>query len=467
MSDQYRIERDLIGELPVPQAAYYGIHTLRAKTNFAISGCAIHQHPYLINALAQVKHAAALANRDLGLLSAEKAAAIVKACVEVQEGRLHEQFVVDVYQGGAGTSTNMNANEVIANLALEMMGHAKGEYQQLHPNDDVNLGQSTNDVYPTALRLALYARSQDLLAVIERLRHAMTLKAQEYRNTLKVGRTQLQDAVPMTVGQEFQAHADLLGDDLEALKQIRQRLTSVNLGGTAIGTGIATHSFYPERVVSYLSCVSGTPLQKSANLIAATQDCGAFVALSSGIKQIALRLSKLANDLRLLASGPRAGIGEINLPPRQAGSSIMPGKVNPVLPEMLNQVAFQVVGNDLSVTLAAEAGQLQLNAFEPLIGHVLFQNIKLLEGGVSQFIELCINGITVNEAVLNRHIECSTAVVTALNPFIGYQQSTFVAKEVLSTGESVKTVVMRHALLPEAELDRILQPETITAPMAV
>ncbi len=376
-----RVEHDLLGDRAVPAKAYYGIHTLRALENFPITGTSISIYPDLVHALACVKQAAALANNALGLLPNKKAGAIVRACEEIREGELLEHFVVDVIQGGAGTSTNMNANEVIANRALELLGRPRGDYRHLHPVEDVNMSQSTNDVYPTAVKVALHFTIDRLAASMAELRRAFGDKAKEFANALKMGRTQLQDAVPMTLGQEFSTYVVMLQEDEERLKEAALLITEINLGATAIGTGINAHPDYAALVCERLSDIAGIRLVTASNLVEATQDAGAFVQLSGVLKRIAVKLSKVCNDLRLLSSGPRAGLGEINLPPVQAGSSIMPGKVNPVIPEVVNQIAFEVIGNDVTVSFAAEAGQLQLNAFEPVIAHSLFKSLTHLGNG--------------------------------------------------------------------------------------
>ncbi len=457
-----RIEHDLLGDRAVPAEAHYGIHTLRAVENFPITGNPISIYPDLINALACIKEAAAKANHELGLLDAERTDAIVKACEAIRAGQLHDQFVVDVIQGGAGTSTNMNANEVIANLALELMDHRRGEYRYLHPNEHVNMSQSTNDVYPTSLKVAAYFGIYRLVDAMASLRRAFEIKAEEFRNVLKMGRTQLQDAVPMTLGQEFSTYAVMLGEDEERLKEAATLIREINLGATAIGTGINAHPDYAELVCRRLSAITGIPLITSPNLIEATQDCGAFAQLSGVLKRVAIKLSKTCNDLRLLSSGPRAGFGEINLPPVQAGSSIMPGKVNPVIPEVVNQIAFEVIGNDVTVSFAAEAGQLQLNAFEPIIAHSLFKSITHLRNGCAILAERCVKGITANRERLRSIVENSIGVVTALNPYIGYANATQIAQEALATGRSVYDLVLERKLLSKAQLDEILQPEVLT-----
>jgi aspartate ammonia-lyase len=462
-----RYEHDLLGERPIPASAYYGVHTLRAVENFPITGTPISIYPDLINALACVKQAAALANNELGLLDKDRTNVIVRACEEIRAGKLHEEFVVDVIQGGAGTSTNMNANEVIANRGLEHLGHRRGEYQHLHPNEHINMSQSTNDVYPTAVKVALHIAISRLVDAMSELRHAFEAKAGEFADVLKMGRTQLQDAVPMTLGQEFSTYAVMLGEDEERLKEAAALIREINLGATAIGTGINAHPDYAAAVCQHLVKITGIPLATAANLVEATQDAGAFVQLSGVLKRVAVKLSKTCNDLRLLSSGPRAGLGEINLPPMQAGSSIMPGKVNPVIPEVMNQIAFEVIGNDITVSFAAEAGQLQLNAFEPVIAHSLFKSLKHLRAGCLTLAERCVKGITANREHLRRSVEHSIGIVTALNPYIGYTNATAVAQEALITGKSVYDLVLEKGLLTKSELDEILQPEVLTKPRPI
>lgn len=457
----FRREHDLLGDRDVPADAYWGIHTLRATENFPITGTTIAAYPHLIGALAAVKEAAARANQDLGLLEPRKADAIAAACREIREGKLHDQFVVDVIQGGAGTSTNMNANEVIANRALEILGHAKGDYTQLHPNEDVNLSQSTNDVYPTAVKVSTILAVRGLLAAMEVLREAFAAKAEEFRDILKMGRTQLQDAVPMTLGQEFSAYAVMLEEDQSRLREAQSLVHEINLGATAIGTGLNAPAGYAEAARRHLADITGLPVVTAANLVEATQDCGAFVHLSGVLKRIAVKLSKSCNDLRLLSSGPRAGLNEINLPPVQAGSSIMPGKVNPVIPEVVNQVAFEVIGNDVTITMAAEAGQLQLNAFEPIILHSLSESITHLRTACLVLAERCVSGITANTEVLRAAVENSIGLVTALNPHIGYSAATAIAKEALATGRGVAELVLEKGLLPADRLAAVLSPEQV------
>ncbi|MCI0672168.1 MAG: aspartate ammonia-lyase, partial [Myxococcaceae bacterium] len=432
--DCTRREHDLLGERDVPADALYGIQTLRALENFPITGVALHQFPALVGALAAIKEAAALANRELGLLDDTRCDAIVRAAREVRAGRHHEHFVVDMVQGGAGTSSNMNANEVIANRALELLGRARGEYDVVHPNNDVNCSQSTNDVYPTAIKLALHREIAALQEAVRELAGAFAAKGQEFARHIKVGRTQLQDAVPMTLGQEFSAFAHTLLEDVDRLAEAQSLIREMNLGATAIGTGINAPSGYAERVRQHLSNVTGIPLITAPHLVEATSDTGSFVQLSGVLKRNAVKLSKICNDLRLLSSGPRAGLGEINLPPMQPGSSIMPGKVNPVIPEVVNQVCFDIIGSDVTVTMAAEAGQLQLNAFEPIIAYRLLRGMDTLRRACVVLRERCVEGITANVDRMRWLFEHSLSMVTALVPHIGYPQASDIAKTALRTG---------------------------------
>lgn len=459
-----RTEHDLLGYREVPTEAYYGVHTLRAVENFPITGTPISIYPELLCALAAIKEAAARANHDLGLLDEPRTKAILAACEEIRKGQWHEHFVVDVIQGGAGTSTNMNANEVIANRALEILGHARGEYAHLHPNEHVNMSQSTNDVYPSALKIAGYQGIMSLIDALAFLRASFEKKSVEFKDILKMGRTQLQDAVPMTLGQEFSTYAVMLAEDEERLREAAQLIREINLGATAIGTGITAHPDYAALVRKHLSEITGIDLITSPNLIEATQDCGAFVQISGVLKRVAVKLSKTCHDLRLLSSGPRAGFGEINLPARQAGSSIMPGKVNPVIPEVVNQIAYEVIGNDVTVSFAAEAGQLQLNAFEPIIAHSIFKSVAHLRNGCLTLAERCVDGITANRKQLEAIVANSIGIVTALNPYIGYQNATDVATEAHETGRSVHDVVLQKGLLTAEELRDILRPEVLTSP---
>jgi aspartate ammonia-lyase len=463
-SNDTRIEHDLLGQRAVPADAYWGVHTLRAVENFPITGTTIGQYPDLIAALACVKQAAAAANGELGLLDEACATAIVDACKEIRAGRLHDQFVVDPIQGGAGTSTNMNANEVIANRALELLGRRRGDYAFLHPNEHVNRCQSTNDVYPTAIRLALIAAAQRLGVAMSGLRDAFAEKAIEFDDIMKIGRTQLQDAVPMTLGQEFATYGVMLGEDIDRLSEATALLHEINLGATAIGTGITSPAAYAPLACAHLAHLSGRPLISAPDLIEATQDVGAFVQLSGVLKRIAVKLSKTCNDLRLLSSGPQAGFGELLLPPVQAGSSIMPGKVNPVIPEVVNQIAFEVIGHDLTVTMAAEGGQLQLNAFEPVLFRALMESLTHLRAGCQTLTDRCVRGIRADRELLRLRVAGSMAIVTALMPAIGYEAATIIAREAQLTGTSVAELVLASGLLTPAQLALILRPETLTRP---
>jgi aspartate ammonia-lyase len=454
MTRRMRTERDSIGEMAIPAEADYGIHTARAVENFPITGITLSHFPELIESLAMVKKAAALANRDFGRLTPEIAAAIVSACDLVIAGDEHHDFVVDMLQGGAGTSTNMNANEVIANLALKLLGKPRGDYAIVNPNDHVNLSQSTNDVYPTAVRLTVLRTCPALIEEQRLLVAALMAKATEFDDVIKVGRTQLMDAVPMRLGSEFRAFAVTVGEDIERLKEFASLLREVNLGGTAIGTGINTPEGYSERVIRNLAEISGVPMVPAADLIEATSDLGAFVTFSSVLKRIAVKLSKICNDLRLLNSGPRAGLGEIRLPAVQAGSSIMPGKVNPVIPEVVNQIAYQVIGNDLTVTMAAEAGQLQLNAMEPVIVLNIMQSMRMLLRGMAVLREKCIVGIEADRERCQELLEGSLVTVTALNPFIGYDAASRVAKTALKSRRSIRDVVLAEGLMTEEQLQQ-------------
>ena len=450
-----RIEHDLLGEMPVEASCLYGIHTLRAVRNFPVTGNPISIYPELINALASVKQACAEANHSFGLLPDVKAAAIIKACEQLRAGHHHNAFVVDVIQGGAGTSTNMNANEVVANLGLLSLGKEPGEYGSLHPLEDVNMSQSTNDVYPTAIRIALNFEILKLYDAMGILIIAFDKKAHEFGHYLKVGRTQLQDAVPMTLGQEFSTYSVMLQEDQQRLLEASRLIKEINLGATAIGTGINAPSGFAAVACQHLSAITGLQLVTAQNLVEATQDAGAFVQLSGVLKRIAVKLSKTCNDLRLLSSGPRAGFGEITLPAVQAGSSIMPGKVNPVIPEVVNQIAFDVIGKDMTITMAAEGGQLQLNAFEPIITKNLMDSLTYLRQGCLILAEKCVNGITANPERLAQLFENSITTVTALNTVIGYEKATFVAKEAFRTHKSVKEVLLANQLLTETQIDEL------------
>ncbi|MCQ1858246.1 aspartate ammonia-lyase [Haemophilus sputorum] len=460
-----RVEVDLLGEREVPNNAYWGIHTLRAIENFNISRNTISDVPEFVRGMVMVKKATALANGELGAIPAKIADAIVKACDEIlKNGRCLDQFPSDVYQGGAGTSVNMNTNEVVANLALELLGHPKGSYDIINPMDHVNASQSTNDAYPTGFRIAVYNSILGLIQKVRYLQKGFEAKATEFADVLKMGRTQLQDAVPMTVGQEFKAFAVLLEEEVRNLKRTAKLLLEVNLGATAIGTGLNTPKGYPELAVKYLSEVTELPCTLSENLIEATSDCGAYVMVHGALKRTAVKLSKVCNDLRLLSSGPRAGLNEINLPELQAGSSIMPAKVNPVVPEVVNQVCFKVIGNDTTVTFAAEAGQLQLNVMEPVIGQSMFESISLLTNACVNLRDKCIDGITVNREICQNYVFNSIGIVTYLNPFIGHHNGDIVGKICAQTGKGVREVVLEKGLLTEAELDDILSVENLMNP---
>lgn len=459
-----RIEHDFLGEREIPDSAYYGVQTLRGKENFHITGIPISHASSFITSFGYVKKAAALANRDLDVLEPAIADAICAACDRIIAGELHDQFIVDVIQGGAGTSTNMNANEVIANKALELLGHPKGTYDIVHPNNHVNCSQSTNDAYPTAFRLSLYIEIGQLIEQLGLLRDAFARKGVEFADVLKMGRTQLQDAVPMTLGQEFESFAVNIGEDIRRLEEARMLVTEVNLGATAIGTSINAPEGYPALSVQYLREVSGIPVTLSQNLIEATWDNGAYVQVSGVLKRVAVKLSKICNDLRLLSSGPRCGFNEINLPRLQPGSSIMPGKVNPVIPEVVNQVCYLVIGNDVTVTFAAEAGQLQLNVMEPVLAYCLFQSIEVLTRACATLRERCVDGITANAEHTHAMVMNSVGIVTALNPILGYEQSAAIAKEAFETGGSVIDIVRSKGLLSEEKLAEIFSLENLMHP---
>jgi len=461
-SGRVRSEKDLLGFRDVPHENYYGIQTLRATENFPISGIALYQFPWLVRSLAMVKLAGARANRDLGLLPDEIGEAIEQSCEEIINGKHHTQFVVDMIQGGAGTSTNMNANEVIANCALEIMGYERGMYKYCHPNTHVNMSQSTNDAYPTALKIALIYSNRELVADLALLAESFQAKGNEFGTIVKMGRTQLQDAVPMTLGQEFGAWAATLSEEVQRLEENAELFLEVNMGGTAIGTGINADPQYARKVIAHLQEITGLKVRLARNLVEATQDTGAFVMYSSAIKRLAVKLSKICNDLRLLSSGPRAGINEINLPAMQPGSSIMPGKVNPVIPEVVNQIAFKVIGNDLTATLAAEAGQLELNVMEPVIAQSIFESIEMLKNGMETLKQRCVDGITVNERVCRRMVRKSISIITALNPILGYEVCTALAREALEQDRGVYELVLERSLLSKDELERLLDPAAMT-----
>jgi len=459
-----RIEHDSLGELAVPADRYYGVQTVRALANFPISGIPISSFPALVRALGAIKKAAALANAELGLLAPDVAQAIVQACGEVMEGRHDQDFVVDAIQGGAGTSTNMNANEVIANRALELLGRPRGAYADCHPNNHVNLSQSTNDVYPTAVKIATIWKIAGLKEAMRDLQAAFRTKSTAFAGVLKLGRTQLQDAIPMTLGQEFGAWAVTVGEDIERLGEAALLIHEINLGATAIGTGLNTVEGYAECARRHLAEITELPLVTAFDLVEATSDPGAFVQLSGVLKRIAVKASKIASDLRLLSSGPLGGLGEIQLPAVQPGSTIMPGKVNPVIPEMVNQVCFQVIGNDVTITMAAEGGQLQLNAFEPIIAFNLFQSIQILTRAFTVLRERCVEDIQANEAHCRDLLERSTGLVTALVPFVGYEAAAALAHEALATGRRIRELAQERGVLDGETLDRVLDPATMTRP---
>lgn len=458
---KFRTESDLIGELQVPNEAYYGVQTQRAIDNFHISNYKMYHFPEFVKAIGYVKLAAAQTNHELGLLPDWLLAPISQACQEVIDGKWNEQFPVDMFQGGAGTSVNMNANEVIANRALEIMGYEKGDYQHCWPNDHINCSQSTNDAYPTTIKLATYRMNQKLVKKLEEVVAAFRQKGKEFADVIKMGRTQLQDAVPMTLGQEFEAFAATLEDNITRLDNNAKLLLEINMGGTAIGTGLNAPEGYAKLCAEKMAALTGEAFVSSKNLIAATPNTGAYVSYSSALKRLAVELSKVCNDLRLLASGPRSGLHEINLPAMQPGSSIMPGKVNPVIPEVVNQVCFKVIGNDLTVSFAAEAGQLELNVMEPVLCQAIFESVSLLENALDTLRSKCVEGITANREVCLEMVKHSIGIVTALNPYIGYKNSTKIAKEALETGKSVYNLVLEHQLLSKAELDDILDPKNM------
>lgn len=460
-NDSYRIEHDFLGEANIPNDAYYGVQSIRARENFQITGRTLNEFPLFIKALAYTKKAAAMANAMLGALDKDKADAIVKACDDIIGGKYHDQFIVDMMQGGAGTSTNMNANEVIANIALEYAGRAKGDYDHIHPNNHVNLSQSTNDVYPTSIKIATYFMTEELLESIKHFVHALKVKEEEFDDVLKMGRTQLQDAVPMTMGQEFGAYAVTIAEDMDRITYVMRLISEINMGATAIGTQINTPDTYTEVVSEILRNETKLPLVGAENLVEATQDTGVFIHISGVLKRYAVKISKICNDLRLLSSGPRAGLNEINLPPMQPGSSIMPGKVNPVIPEVVNQVAFQVIGNDLTITMACEAGQLELNVMEPVIAFRLFDTLSILKNATDTLTEKCIKGITANREVCLAYVENSIGLCTVLVPVLGYEASSAIAKEALATNDSVYNLVLKKGLMSEEDLKEILKPETM------
>jgi len=464
MAKAHRIEHDFLGEREISNDFYYGVQTLRALENFPITGTPIASVPELIWSLAQVKKAAALANMELGVLPNGIARGIVAACDEIIAGKLLDQFPVDVIQGGAGTSTNMNANEVIANRALELLGHEKGEYQFCHPNNHVNCSQSTNDAYPSAFRIALHRKLSVLIEAMQYLQKSVAAKGVEFSDVLKMGRTQLQDAVPMSLGQEFSAYATTIGEDIERVREAQMLILEINMGATAIGTGINSPPEYTRIVTEALRTLTGIPVVTSANLIEATWDTGAYVQISAVLKRVAVKICKICNDLRLLSSGPRCGLNEINLPALQPGSSIMPGKINPVMPEVVNQIAYYVIGADLTVTLAAENGQLELNVMEPVIGYSLFKSVSMLSNGLRVLADKCIDGITANKEHCRAMVLNSIGIVTALNPIIGYEASAIVAREALASGKSVYDLVLEKKLMDKKLLDEVLSTENLLHP---
>lgn len=459
---EWRTEKDSIGTKEVPEDVYYGVQSLRAAENFRITGLSM--HPEVINSLAQIKKAAAITNCEVGLLDKKIAEAIVQACDEITAGKLHDEFIVDPIQGGAGTSINMNANEVIANRAIEILGGEKGDYSIVHPNDHVNCGQSTNDVIPTAGKITSLKLLKNAKKELERLYEALCAKAKEFDAIIKMGRTQMQDAVPIRLGQEFQAYSAAIRRDITRMETAQEEMKCLNLGGTAIGTGINADEKYLKRIVPNLAEITGMDLVQAYDLIDATQNLDPFVAVSGAVKACAVTLSKIANDFRLMSSGPRCGFAEINLPAKQNGSSIMPGKVNPVIPEVVNQVAFNIIGNDVTITMAAEAGQLELNAFEPITFYCLFQSIDTLAYAVETFVNNCVTGITANEERCKELVENSVGIVTALSPHVGYAKAAAIAKEAINTGTSVRKLILKEGILTEAELEEILDVKGMTEP---
>lgn len=459
---KFRLEHDSIGTKEVPADAYYGVQTLRAYENFYITG--LKMHPALIKSVAQIKKAAAITNLEVGELDKKRAEAIVKACDEIIAGKLHNQFIVDPIQGGAGTSLNMNANEVIANRAIELLGGEKGDYTMVNPNDHVNFGQSTNDVFPSCGKMAVLKLLEHAQTQLIRLEEALLQKSVEFDHVIKMGRTQLQDAVPIRLGQEFHAYATAIRRDIKRFENAKDEIKCLNLGGTAIGTGLNADIQYLKRVVKNISTLSGQDLVQSFDLIDATQNLDSYASVSGIVKTCAVNLSKLSNDLRLMSSGPRTGFGEINLPAKQNGSSIMPGKINPVIPEVVNQVAFNIIGNDMTIAMAAEAGQLELNAFEPIIFYNLFQSIETLTAAVKTLVDNCIVGITANEERCREMVENSIGIITAICPYVGYEKAADIAKEALLTNQSVKKLILEKGLLNEEQLNTILDPYTMTEP---
>ena len=460
-----RTESDLLGAREVPQEALYGVQTLRGIENFRISKFHLNEYPDFINGLAITKMGAAIANSKLGLLTESQTQAIVQACREILDGKHHNHFPVDMIQGGAGTTTNMNANEVIANRALEIMGHQRGEYQYCSPNDHVNRSQSTNDAYPTAIHIGMYFTHHKLVKHLTDLIDAFQRKAEEFKHVIKMGRTQLEDAVPMTLGQTFNGFASILRNEIANLNFAADEFLTVNMGATAIGTGITSEPGYSDLCVKALSEITGLNIVLSDDLVGATSDTSCLVGYSSAMRRVAVKMNKICNDLRLLASGPRCGLGEFNLPPMQPGSSIMPGKVNPVIPEVMNQISYKVIGNDLCVAMSGEAAQMELNAMEPVMAQCCFESAELLMNGFDTLRTLCVDGITANEETCRRYVHDSIGVVTALNPVIGYKNSTKIAKEALETGKGVYDLVLEHNILSKEDLDTILKPENMIKPV--
>ena len=464
-TEETRVESDLLGSREIPAKALYGVQTLRGLENFPISKFHLNEYPLFINGLAITKMAAAQANHELGLLTDEQTNGIVVACQEILDGKHHEHFPVDMIQGGAGTTTNMNANEVIANRALEIMGHNRGEYQYCSPNDHVNCAQSTNDAYPTAIHIGLYYSHQNLLPHLQMLIDSFDKKGDEFADIIKMGRTQLEDAVPMTLGQTFHGFASILRDEIKHLNEAAADFLTVNMGATAIGTGICAEPGYAETCVNALVKITNLPFVLSGDLVGATSDTSCMVGYAAALKRVAVKMNKICNDLRLLASGPRCGLGEFNLPAMQPGSSIMPGKVNPVIPEVMNQICYKVIGNELCVTMAGEAAQMELNAMEPVMAQCCFESIDLMVNGMDTLRTRCVDGIIANKEHCISNVHNSIGVVTALNPVIGYKNSTKIAKEAMATGRSVYDLVLEHDILSKEDLDTILSPENMIKPV--
>ena len=467
LSGETRLEHDLLGNKKVPTEYYFGIQTLRAVENFNISRVKLGMYPNFVQGLAIVKEAAAHTNKDLGILDAKVANAIIEACDEVKSGKFNDHFLVDMIQGGAGTSTNMNANEVIANIALEKMGYERGEYKHCHPNNHVNLSQSTNDAYPTAVRISMLLGTTKVIETLRWLVASFEDKAEEFKEVIKMGRTQMQDAVPMTLGQEFNAFASTLKEEITRLEQNSKLLLEVNMGATAIGTGINSDPDYTPICIKYLREITSLPFVAASDMVEATSDTGVFIMFSAVLKRLAIKLSKICNDLRLLSSGPRTGFNEINLPPMQPGSTIMPGKVNPVIPEVVNQIAFKVTGNDITITMAAEAGQLQLNAMEPIIVQCINESMELLVNGMNTLRDRCIVGITANEEHCKELVYRSIGLVTALNPYLGYEVSTELAAEAMATGRGLVELVLEKKYMTKEELEDVLSPENMIKPRKI